>query len=133
VIPRISILGALLSLFVQPLHGSAAMTVVVPPSDVSQSIVIRDLTARNGTVSGTIVNNSSKTIRDLELLVRQEWLWVDELHPGAESPGRTLPITLRRDIPPHARASFILQTPPLAPRSDGRFVTKVTRYSEVGW
>jgi hypothetical protein len=111
------------------------MAVVVPSSDASRAIVIQNLTARDGTVSGTVVNNSSKTIRDVELLVRQEWLWDDEFHPGTESPGRTLAVTLGRDIGPHASASFVLETPPVAPRSDGRFVTKVdvTRYSEVGW
>jgi hypothetical protein len=111
------------------------MAVVVPSSDVAQTVLIRDLTAEDGTVSGTIVNNSSKTIRDLELLVRQEWLWNDDLHPGTESPGRTLPVRVGRDIPPRASASFIVETPPLAPRSDGRFVTKVevARYREVGW
>jgi hypothetical protein len=135
VVSRISILGTLLSVLILPVHGSAAMGVVVPSSEASRAVVIQNVTAKNGSVSCTVVNNSAKTVRDVELLVRQEWLWNDELHPGADSPGRTLPFTVRRDIAPHASASFILQTPPTAARSDGRFVTtvEVTGFSEVGW
>jgi hypothetical protein len=134
-VTRISILGALLSILILPVHGSAATAAVVPSSEASQQIVIQDVTAKDSSVAGTVVNNSSKTFRDVELLVRQEWLWNDELHPGTDSPGRTLPFTLRQDIAPHGSASFSFQTPPLARRSDGRFVTtvEVTGFSEVGW
>jgi len=132
-VTRISILGALLSIFILPVNGSAATGTVVSSSEASQEIVIQDVTAKDGSVSGTVVNNSSKTVRDVELLVRQDWLWNDERNPGMDSPGRTLRVTLRQDIAPHASASFILQTPPFAPRSDGRFVTtvEVTGFSEV--
>ena len=131
---RISILGALLSIFILPVHESTATAAVVPSSEASQEIIIQDVTAKDRSVSGTVVNNASKTVRDVELLVRQEWLWNDERHPGTDSPGRTLPFTLRQDIAPHASASFTFQTPPLARRSDGRFVTtvEVTGFSEVG-
>jgi hypothetical protein len=134
-VTRISILGALLSVLIPPVHGSAATGAVVPSSEASQEIVIQDVTAMDSSVSGTVVNNSSKTVRDVELLVRLEWLWNDERHPGTDSPGRTLHVTLRQDIAPHARASFTFQTPPLAQRSDGRFVmaVEVTGFSEVGW
>jgi hypothetical protein len=130
---HISILGALLSILILPVHGSAATA--VPSSEVSQAIVIQDVTARESSVAGTVVNNSSKTLRNVELLVRQEWLWNDELHPGDDSPGRTLSFTLRQDIAPHGSASFSFQTPPLARRSDGRFVVtvEVTGFSEVGF
>jgi hypothetical protein len=134
-VTRISILGALMSILILPVHGSAAAGAVVPSSEASQEIVIQDVTAKDSSVAGTVVNYSSKTVRDVELLVRQEWLWNDELHPGTDSPGRTLSFTLRQDIAPHASASFSFQTPLLAQRSDGRFVTtvEVTGFSELGW
>ncbi|HEX7409937.1 MAG TPA: hypothetical protein VF515_20145, partial [Candidatus Binatia bacterium] len=74
------------------------------------------------------------TVRGVELLLRQTWLWNDERHPGTDSPGRTLPFTFRADIAPNASAPFTFQTPPLAQRSDGRFVTTmdVISFSEVG-
>jgi hypothetical protein len=134
--PRISILGALLSILILPVQGPAATGVVVQSSEASEKIVIQDATLKAGSaLSGTVVNNSSKTVRDVGFRVRQEWLWNDELHPGTDSPGRTLPFTLRQDIAPHASASFTIQIPPLAPRSDGRFMTtlEVTGFTEVGF
>jgi hypothetical protein len=44
VVPRILILGALLSVVILPVHGSAAMGVVVPSSEASQAVVIQDVT-----------------------------------------------------------------------------------------
>jgi hypothetical protein len=132
-VTRISILVALLSIFILPVNGSAATGAVVSSSEASQEIVIQNVSVKDGSVSGTVVNNSSKAVRDIELLVRQDWLWNDERNPGMDSPGRVLRVTLRHDIAPHASASFMLQTPPFAPRSDGRFVTtvEVTGFSEV--
>ena len=110
IVTRLSILGGLLSLLILPVRGFAATGVVVPSSEASQKIVIQEATLKDGSISGTVVNNSSKTVRDVGLRVRQEWLWNDELHPGTDSPGRTLPFALRQDIAPHARASFISQS-----------------------
>jgi hypothetical protein len=45
-VTRISILGALLSIFILPVNGSAATGVVVPSSEASQEIVIQDVTAK---------------------------------------------------------------------------------------
>jgi hypothetical protein len=131
-VTRISILGVL-SILIMRVNASAATGAVVPSSEASQEIVVQDVTAKDGSVSGIVVNNSSKTVRDVALLVRQEWLWNDEFHPGIDSPGRALRVTLRQDIAPHTSASFIFQTPPFALRSDGRFVTtvEVTGFSEV--
>jgi hypothetical protein len=92
---RISILGALLSIFILPVQGPADTGVVVPSSEASQKIVIQSALIKNSSViSGTVINNSNKTVRDVGFRVRQEWLWNDELHPGADSPGRTVPFTL---------------------------------------
>jgi hypothetical protein len=135
-VPRISILGALLGVFILPVQGPAATGVLVPSSEASQKIVIKEATLKDGSVvSGTVVNNSTKTVRDVGFRVRQEWLWNDELHPGPDSPGRTVPFTLHQEIAPHATAAFTIQIPPLAPRSDGRFVTtlEVTGFTEVGF
>ena len=135
-VPRISILGALLSTFILPVQGPAATGIVVPSSEASQKIVIQSVLIKDGSViSGTIINNSDKPVRDVGLRVRQEWLWNDELHPGPDSPGRTVPFTLHQEIAPHATAAFTIQIPPLAPRSDGRFVTtlEITGFTEVGF
>ena len=133
-ITRIRIFGALLGILSLPLSGAAAMAVLVAPSETVQTVVINDLTVRDGSVSGIVVNKSSATVRGVELLLRQTWLWNNERHPGTDSPGRTLPFTFAGDVAPNASAPFTFQTPPLAPRSDGRFVTTmdVTGFTEVG-
>jgi len=133
-VTRIWIFGALLGVLILPLHSATATPAVVPASEAAQTIVINDLRVQEGSVSGTIVNKSSATVRGVELLLRQTWLWNDERHPGTDSPGRTLPFTFRADIAPNASAPFTFQTPPLAQRSDGRFVTTmdVTGVTEVG-
>jgi hypothetical protein len=131
---RIWIFGALLGIVILPLHGVSAAAPVLPSSDVAQTIVIDDLTVREGSVSGTIVNKSSSTVRGVELLLRQTWLWNNERHPGTDSPGRTLPFTFAADVAPQASAPFTFQIPPLPQRSDGQFVTTmdVTGFTEVG-
>jgi hypothetical protein len=96
---------------------------VLPRSQVAQTIVINDLTVREGSVSGVVVNTSSARIRGVQLLLRQAWLWNDERHPGTDRPGRTLPVTLHTDVAPNGSAPFTFQTPLLARRFDGRFVT----------
>ena len=133
-ITRILIIGTLLSIIIIPAPGSTAAAAVVTSPEAAQAIVIQDLNVQGVSVSGTVVNKSSATLHEVELLVRQVWLWNDEFHPGTDSPGRTLPFTLRQDVAPHASAAFAFQTPPLAQRSDGRFETtvEVTRFSEVG-
>ena len=133
-VTRIWIFGALLGILSLPLHGASARPAVVPSSEAAKTIVISDLTVKDDSVSGTVVNKSSATVRGVELLLRQVWQWKDERHPGTDSPGRTLPFTLGTDVAPNASAPFTFQTPPLAQRSDGRFVTTmdVTGFSEVG-
>ncbi len=96
---------------------------VLSPPQVAQTIVINDLTVREDSVSGVVVNTSSARIRGVQLLLRQAWLWNDERHPGTDSPGRTLPVTLHTDVDPNGSAPFTFQTPPLPRRFDGRFVT----------
>jgi len=126
--------GALLGILILPLHGATATAGVVPSSEAARTIVINDLTVQDGSVSGTIVNKSSATVRGVQLLLRQTWLWNDERHPGTDSPGRTLPFTFAGDVAPNGSAPFTFQIPPLPERSDGRFVTTmdVTGLTEVG-
>jgi hypothetical protein len=133
-VTRIWIFAALLGILILPLHGATASEKVVPSSEAAQTIVINDLTVREGSVSGTIVNKSSATVRGVALLLRQAWLWNDEHHPGTDNPGRTLPLTFAADVAPHASAPFTFQIPPMPQRSDGRFVTTmdVTGFTEVG-
>ena len=133
-IKRISIYGALLGVLSLTLPGTIALAASEPPADAARTIVIKDLIVQEGSVSGTVVNKSSATLRGVEMMLRQDWQWSNERHPGAESPGRSLPFSLGGDVAPNASAPFTFQTPRLPQRSDGRFVTTmdVVSFSEVG-
>ena len=87
-IQRASILGSLLGILIVPAHVSAAA--IVGSSQASQEVIIENVTASDSSVGGTVVNNSSKTFRNVVLLIRQDWLWNDERNPAPDSPGRTL-------------------------------------------
>jgi hypothetical protein len=133
-VTRTWIFGTLLGVLALPLHRASAAPTVVRSAEAAETIVINDLIVHEGSVSGTVVNKSSATVRGVDLLLRQTWMWNNERHPGTDSPGRTLPFTLRGDVAPNASAPFTFQTPPLDQRSGGRFVTTmdVTGFSEVG-
>jgi len=133
-VTRIWIFAALLGILILPLHGATASAAVVSSSEAARTVVIKDLTVREGSVSGTIVNSSSATVRGVALMLRQMWLWNDDHHPGTDDPGRTLPLTFAADVGPNASAPFTFQIPPLPQRSDGRFVTtmEVTGFTKVG-
>jgi hypothetical protein len=116
------------------LRGSAApaevvvsSTKVVPDDRVSGSVALRDVEVNGGDVSGVLVNTTSgKDVRDVELLIRYDWLWKNEFRPGEDSPSRAVYFTVPARIPPGGQAAFTYRVdPPLPVRSDGRFQTSV--------
>ena len=78
---------------------------IVPESRLARDVVVRDVSVDDdGTVAGTVVNNSGKLLRDVRLMIRRSWLWKDEFHPGKDDPSRTEYFTLQQDIPPGGQA-----------------------------
>ena len=126
---------ALLASLIAPPRADAASPAVVTPAQASDDVVVTGLQVHDSAVSGNVVNASTKSIREVKLLIRQAWLWNDERHPGADNPGRALTFVLHPDINPRGSASFTFQTPPMPARSDGRFVTtaEIVAFTEVGW
>jgi len=133
-VTRIWIFAALLGSAGLALPNATALAGMVPPAEAAQAVVINDLTVGPDSVSGTVVNKTSATLREVQVLLRQVWQWKDERHPGTDSPGRTTPFTLAVNVAPNASAPFTFQPPRLPPRSDGRYVTTmdVTGFTEVG-
>lgn len=133
-ISRTWIFAALLGTVSLAMGGADSAAEVVSSAEATRTIVINDLIVKDASVSGVVVNKSDATVREVELLLRQTWLWHDERHPGTESPGRALPFLLSGDIAPHSGTPCVFQMAPLAERSDGRIVTTmdVTGFSEVG-
>ena len=97
---------------------------------------LRDIKTRaDGSVSGTVVNNTSSTMKGVRLLVKHTWYWKDERHPGEDSPGRSGYVDVSGDIAPAGSAGFTYTPhPPLPDRSDGTFKTTVSvqEFTQVG-
>jgi len=113
----------------------AAAEAPVSPQEAAQVVAVTDLSVQDGTVSASLVNQSPRLVRDVHLLIRHAWVWNDERHPGADSPGTAEYYIVRNTILP-GQSLRITQTPspPLPQRSDGHFETsvEVVRFEEVG-
>lgn len=89
----------------------------------------------DGSVQGTIVNNTHGVLKSVKLLVKHAWYWKNERHPGDDSPGRSAYIAVPGEIAPGASAPVsYTPDPPLAKRSDGTFQTSVgvQSFEQVG-
>jgi len=97
-----------------------------------QVVAVRDVRVRDGgVVSGLIVNDAATPLRDIKLLIRYQWVWKDERHPGRNNPGRVAYHTVYNEIPPEVSVNFTYRpNPPLPDRQDGHFETSV---EVVGW
>lgn len=104
-------------------------------SQTGQVVEVQGVSVEGNTVNGVLVNRSSKTLRDIRLVVRHAWLWKNERNPGNDNPGRAEFFSFTGDIAPGTSAPFTyrLKSAP-APRGDGKFVTsaEVTSYALVG-
>ena len=113
---------------------TAESDTTLAPEEAAQVVLVQDVRTDAGAVSGTIANNSSRPVRDVQLLVRQSWLWNDERHPGSDPPGRTLTYVVNEPVAAHATRTFRYELPPLPQRDDGHFDTRVVvgGFTEVG-
>ena len=100
---------------------------VLSKEQVSRVLVLNNVSAQDGVVSGEIRNNSSNTVRDVQLLIRYDWLWKNEFHPGKDDPGRSVYYNVPGEIPPGGTARFqYTPNPPLPKRTDGSFQVSVS-------
>jgi|SRR5579875_2274533 hypothetical protein len=118
------IASAVTLLFIAAFAPTVMAQELISTHQLAQSVDLRDVTtAPNGAVSGTIINRTGMTVRDVKLMINYAWVWRNDFKPGPDSPGRTVYITAAADIPPHGEGSFRYQpSPPLPDRSDGHFV-----------
>lgn len=108
------------------LGGSAWAETIVSRQQAAQDVLVSDVRAEDGAVSGVVVNNTGHEIQNVKLLVRYDWLWANEFSPGQDSPGRAIVHTLEEDIPPGGQVPFTYHPElPLPQRSDGHFQTSV--------
>jgi hypothetical protein len=105
---------------------------VVPEDRLARTVDVEDVTVRDGTVSGTIVNRTGNTLRDVRLVIRHLWLWNNEMHPGTDDPSRAEYYTVPGEIPPNGRQAFTYRpSTPLPEGRAGRFETDVRVASVV--
>jgi len=120
------------------LLGAATMAAAEAPMSsrqAAQVVVITDVSTENGAVSGMLVNKSSHWVRNVRLLIRHAWLWKDERHPHADSPGTAEYYVVHTAIPPGGSLRITrTPSPPLPRRSDGHFETsaEVVGFEEEG-
>lgn len=108
---------------------------VIDPGSAEDSVAITNVRASDTLVAGTLVNNSTREVAEVHLLVNHTFLWKNERNPGKNNPGRSDYYRVVKPIPPGAAMSFEYKpNPPLPKRSDGKYVTtiEVTSFSEVG-
>lgn len=87
---------------------------------------VRDVRTDGSTVTGWVVNQTSHEVRDVRLMVEQEFRWAREMQPGDDNPGSGTIVRVPQAIPADGRVQFRYDMPaPLPRRTDGHFETKV--------
>jgi hypothetical protein len=131
--------GAIVMLGMLDMPGWSLAATAAPPEIISarqaaRVVDVADVKTRGDVVSGVLINESPEIARNVQLVIRQTWLWKNEFHPGAVSPGRAEFYTVHTAIPPHGTTAFTYETGPLPQRSDGYFEThvQVVGFTEVG-
>ncbi len=122
------------ALFATLLAYSAGSQTVRERAEIAAVLAIEKLSVQEGVVAGEILNRSSHTIRDVQVLIRNTWLWDEEFKPGKDDPGTSFYYTLPKEIPAGGRLPFTYSpSPPLPKSSGGRFETTVAiaGYAEV--
>jgi hypothetical protein len=95
--------------------------------EITRTLAIEKVAVRDGTVSGEIHNLSPNTLRDVQLYIRDIWLWDNEFHPGNNDPSVSYVYTEPKEIPPGGNVPFTFSpSPPLPNASGGHFMTQVS-------
>ncbi len=130
-IPILFCIGAALITSVwNPANSATILSVESAP----QIVALRDATVKDGAVSGEVVNNSSYTVRDVELLIRHIWHWKNEFRPGSDTESNAVYYVVKGELAPGGSIPFNYRpSAPLASGPDGAFETTVaiSGYTEV--
>ena len=123
-----------LALFAMLSAHAARSQTVRERTEIAAVLAIENLSVQEGVVAGEIFNRSRHTVRDVQVLIRNTWLWDEEFKPGKDDPGTSIYYTLPRDIPAGGRLPFTYSpSPPLPKASGGRFeiTVAIAGYAEV--
>ena len=90
---------------------------VLTQQQAGSVLAIENVAAQpDGTVTGEIRNNSKNTVRDVQLFIRNTFLWKDEFHPGKQSPSEAFYPTISGEIAPGKSLPFKFTPSPPLPR-----------------
>jgi len=124
---RSLVIGAAFSMAMGIASKTAISATVLSEEKISQIVMVRNVTVKDGAVSGEVVNTSRRTLREVQLLIPHSWLWKNEFQPGKDDPGTAAYYTVEKEIAPGASARFTYNPPsPLPSRADGYFETTVS-------
>lgn len=94
--------------------------------DAPSGLDVRDVQTDGSSVTGWVLNQTSHEVRDVRLMVQQEFRWTREMQPGEDNPGSGTVVRVPQPIPAGGRVQFRYDMPaPLPQRADGHFETKV--------
>ncbi len=119
-----------LTLLARPVSAAMLMT----DDKAAQFVSLRNVTVKDGSVAGEVVNQSKQALREVQLQILYSWRWKEERNPGADDPGRAAYSTLDQEIAPGRSARFNYKpSPPLSDRKDGFFEVsvKVVGFAQV--
>ena len=105
----------------------------VASSAAPSGLSIRDVRTDGSTVSGWVDNQTGHEVRDVRLMVEQDFRWTNEMKPGDDNPGNSTTVRVPQPIPAGGSVQFRYDMPaPLPQRNDGHFETavKVLSFSE---
>lgn len=121
------IVGVVLVMVVGIQPELAVSATLLDADMAAQVVVARNVTVKEGEVSGELLNKSPRLIRDVQLLVRHTWHWKNEFRPGKDDPGMAVYYTVEKEIPSGGTMPFTYRpSSPLPSRPDGYFETIVS-------
>jgi len=123
--PGLALIGVALVFIAWPnvVNGQSVIT----KQEASRVLVLENVTAKDGVVSGEIRNDSPNMVRDVQLLIRHVWMWKNEFHPGKNDPSRSDYYNVPGEIPARGMTRFqYTASSQLPKRSDGNFMVIVS-------
>lgn len=116
-----------IAVLVAALASPVAATDATLDAGLASDVIAQNVSIKDDALTGTIVNRSTRPLREVRLQITYAWMWNDEYHPGSDAPGRTEYYTLAAEIPPGGSAPFTYRpNTPLPTRKDGRFIPSVS-------
>ncbi len=116
-----------IGLSVSLIAATAQGQTVLDSNQAARTVEVRNINVNENVVTGEVINKSPHLLQNVELLLQFHWLWKNEMHPQENSLGRSVFLTLDRNIRPGESAAFTFKPEPQLPaRPDGHYMAEVS-------